>query len=299
MARRLAAAVVRPQPCALAAAAALALACALYYAGSGAGAGEPASPPPPPPPPPGPAAESKAKAGEELLRQPPAGEAELHMLVVLAKAERNEALRARAAAALRSLVRFGKLGPQQALALHLLCDAPSKALGKLLFHDALRHAAFKYKVFFHDVEVLAQKLLPTVEAMQKLFSAGAGSYYADSIFFLSVAMHHIMPKEILRIVQVDLDVEYRANIRELFQEFDNFPEGAVIGIAREMQPVYRSGQSLLGRRDRAVTCGSQWPPLVSFPTGTYSGSIGRSTPGPRWGSRLLTGCPGSTVGCCC
>ncbi|XP_025030190.1 xyloside xylosyltransferase 1 [Python bivittatus] len=95
------------------------------------------------------------------------------------------------------------------------------------------------QVFFHDVEVLAQKLLPTVEAMQKLFSAGAGSYYADSIFFLSVAMHHIMPKEILRIVQVDLDVEYRANIRELFQEFDNFPEGAVIGIAREMQPVYR------------------------------------------------------------
>lgn len=38
---------------------------------------------------------------------------------------------------------------------------------------------------------------------------------------------------------MDLDVEYRANIRELFQEFDNFPEGAVIGIAREMQPVYR------------------------------------------------------------
>lgn len=45
--------------------------------------------------------------------------------------------------------------------------------------------------------------------------------------------------EIARIIQVDLDVEYRANIRELFEEFDNFPEGAVIGIAREMQPVYR------------------------------------------------------------
>lgn len=44
------------------------------------------------------------------------------------------------------------------------------------------------------MEVLAQKLLPTVEAMQKLFSAGAGSYYSDSIFFLSVAMHRIMPK---------------------------------------------------------------------------------------------------------
>ncbi|ETE60493.1 Xyloside xylosyltransferase 1 [Ophiophagus hannah] len=87
--------------------------------------------------------------------------------------------------------------------------------------------------------MLAQKLQTTVEAMQKLFSAGAGSYYGDSLFFLSVAMHHLMPREVSRVIQVDLDVEYRANIRELFQEFDNFPEGAVIGIAREMQPVYR------------------------------------------------------------
>lgn len=42
-----------------------------------------------------------------------------------------------------------------------------------------------------------------------------------------------------RIVQLDLDLKYRTNIRDLFQEFDGFPLGAVIGIAREMQPVYR------------------------------------------------------------
>ncbi|XP_072789521.1 xyloside xylosyltransferase 1 isoform X3 [Taeniopygia guttata] len=88
--------------------------------------------------------------------------------------------------------------------------------------------------------------------MQKHFSAGSGTYYSDSIFFLSVAMHRIMPKgagksrplnkltpEITRIIQVDLDLKYKTNIRDLFDEFDNFPEGAVIGIAREMQPVYR------------------------------------------------------------
>ena len=42
-----------------------------------------------------------------------------------------------------------------------------------------------------------------------------------------------------RIVQLDLDLKYRTNIRDLFQEFDKFPPGAVIGITREMQPVYR------------------------------------------------------------
>uniref|UniRef100_A0A7N5JM81 Xyloside xylosyltransferase 1 n=1 Tax=Ailuropoda melanoleuca TaxID=9646 RepID=A0A7N5JM81_AILME len=49
-------------------------------------------------------------------------------------------------------------------------------------------------VVFHDVGVLTDKLFPVVEAMQKHFSAGSGTYYSDSIFFLSVAMHQIMPK---------------------------------------------------------------------------------------------------------
>lgn len=42
--------------------------------------------------------------------------------------------------------------------------------------------------------MLTDKLFPVVEAMQKHFSAGSGTYYSDSIFFLSVAMHQIMPK---------------------------------------------------------------------------------------------------------
>ncbi|MEQ2253340.1 Xyloside xylosyltransferase 1 [Ilyodon furcidens] len=49
------------------------------------------------------------------------------------------------------------------------------------------------EIIFHDVVELTQKLFPIVEAMQKHFSAGSGAYYSDSIFFLSVAMHRIMP----------------------------------------------------------------------------------------------------------
>lgn len=52
------------------------------------------------------------------------------------------------------------------------------------------------------------------------------------VFFFS-------PPEIPRIIQLDLDLKYKTNIRELFEEFDNFLPGAIIGIAREMQPVYR------------------------------------------------------------
>lgn len=57
-----------------------------------------------------------------------------------------------------------------------------------------------------------------------------------------------MLSEITQIIQVDLDLKYKANIRDLFNEFDNFPEGAVIGIAREMQPVYRYSPLPMGSR---------------------------------------------------
>lgn len=49
-------------------------------------------------------------------------------------------------------------------------------------------------MLFHDVVALTQKLFPIVEAMQKHFSSGSGAYYSDAIFFLSVAMHRIMPE---------------------------------------------------------------------------------------------------------
>lgn len=50
------------------------------------------------------------------------------------------------------------------------------------------------QVLFHDVSAFTQKLFPIVESMQKHFSAGSGAYYSDAIFFLSVAMHRIMPE---------------------------------------------------------------------------------------------------------
>lgn len=53
---------------------------------------------------------------------------------------------------------------------------------------------FLPQVLFHDVVALTHKLFPIVEAMQKHFSAGSGAYYSDAIFFLSVAMHLIMPE---------------------------------------------------------------------------------------------------------
>ncbi|KAM6939411.1 xyloside xylosyltransferase 1 [Lycodopsis pacificus] len=167
------------------------------------------------------------------------GDQRFHALMMFTKVDKSRSLQDKFRVAMLSMVKYGDFIEGEVLVLHFVSDQASKELGERMLLEFLLDATFKYEVFFHDVVALTQKLFPIVEAMQKHFSAGSGAYYSDAIFFLSVAMHHIMPDGLTRIVQLDLDLKYRTNIRDLFQEFDQFPPGAVIGIAREMQPVYR------------------------------------------------------------
>ncbi|XP_024135194.1 xyloside xylosyltransferase 1 [Oryzias melastigma] len=168
-----------------------------------------------------------------------AGGQHYHVLMMFTKVDKSRSLQDKFKVAMLSMVKHGHFLKGEVLVLHFVSDKASQQLGQRMLQDFLQDATFKYEVLFHDVAELTQTLFPIVEAMQKHFSAGSGAYYSDAIFFLSVAMHHIMPESLTHIVQLDLDLKYRTNIRNLFQEFDKFPPGAVIGIIREMQPVYR------------------------------------------------------------
>lgn len=167
------------------------------------------------------------------------GDLHYHALMMFTKVDKSRSLQDKFKVAMLSMVKHGRFLEGEVLVLHFVSDQASKELGETMLQEFLLDATFKYEVLFHDVVALTQELFPIVEAMQKHFSAGSGAYYSDAIFFLSVAMHRIMPESLTRIVQLDLDLKYRTNIRDLFQEFDRFPPGAVIGITREMQPVYR------------------------------------------------------------
>ncbi|XP_037106041.1 xyloside xylosyltransferase 1 [Syngnathus acus] len=173
------------------------------------------------------------KSGDETLDQ------HFNVLMMFTKVDKNRSLQDKFRVAMLSMVKYAQFLEGEVLVLHFVSDPASKALGEKMLREFLTNATFKFEVLFHDVEVLTHKLFPIVEALQKHFSAGSWAYYSDAIFFLSVAMHHILPKDLTRIVQLDIDLKYRTNIRDLFQEFDRFPPGAVLGIVREMQPVYR------------------------------------------------------------
>ncbi|GCB61687.1 xyloside xylosyltransferase 1 [Scyliorhinus torazame] len=183
--------------------------------------------------------DSDRLAGSEPGQSAGKDSGRFHALMMFTKVDRNPGLRDKFTVAMKSMVKHAMFAEGEVLHLHFVADMPSKEIGEPLLQELLQDAAFSYQVIFHDVDVLTQTLFPVVEAMQKHFSAGSGAYYSDSIFFLSVAMHRIMPTEMTRIVQLDLDLKYMSNIRSLFGEFEKFQPGAVIGIAREMQPVYR------------------------------------------------------------
>ncbi|XDV51412.1 hypothetical protein PO909_020292 [Leuciscus waleckii] len=162
-----------------------------------------------------------------------------HALMMFTKVDKSLNLQQKFKVVMRSMAKHGRFLEDEMLVLHYVSDAGSQELGEKMLPELLMDATFRYEVVFHNVKALTEKLFPIVEAMQKHFSAGSGAYYSDAIFFLSVAMHRIMPAELKRIVQLDLDLKFRSNVRDLFQEFNHFPSKAVIGIAREMQPVYR------------------------------------------------------------
>ncbi|KAG5851471.1 hypothetical protein ANANG_G00093790 [Anguilla anguilla] len=186
--------------------------------------------------------ESKiALEADDAARQGDASPAsvEYHALMMFTKVDKSRGLQAKFQVAVRSMAKHGSFLEGEALVLHFVSDEASRELGEKMLPELLMDATFLYQVVFHDVSSLSEKLLPIVEVMQKHFSAGSGAYFSDAIFFLSVAMHRIMPAEMKRIVQLDLDLKFRSNIRDLFQEFSHFPPGAVIGIGPELQPVYR------------------------------------------------------------
>ena len=90
-----------------------------------------------------------------------------------------------------------------------------------------------------DVDTLAKELDYIVKPMQHHFSYKSGAYYNHALFFLSIAIHRVLPDTMEKVIMLDADLKFKADIKELFDRFELFEPENVIGIGRDMQPVYR------------------------------------------------------------
>jgi lipopolysaccharide biosynthesis glycosyltransferase len=121
-----------------------------------------------------------------------------------------------------------------------------------------------------DTEVLTKRLSEVIKEMQPYFSYKPGAYYSESLFFLSIAIHRVMPETLHKIIMMDADLKFNNDIKELFKLFDEFSTTNVIGIARENQPVYRHILSNYRRANPNTSVGNPPPNGI---TGFNSGVL--------------------------
>ena len=104
-------------------------------------------------------------------------------------------------------------------------------------------------------------------SLQDLFS-GPHAYYNHSLFFLSTAIHHVMPQNMTHIISLDSDMLFKTDIKQLFAIFDNFKASTIFGLAREQQPVYRDIFRSFRKRNPGTKVGEPPPDgLTGFNSG--------------------------------
>lgn len=123
-----------------------------------------------------------------------------------------------------------------------------------------------------------------------MFSSGdPNSYYSDPLFFVSTAIHHILPQKMTRIIWLDSDLLFRADVKQLFAEFDRFKPATVFGLAREQQPVYRHVLHMFRDRNPGTKVGGPPPDgLTGFNSGVVLINL-RSMRASKLYNKLLQG----------
>ena len=98
-------------------------------------------------------------------------------------------------------------------------------------------------LIFHNVDEVTDEISNIVEPLQKAF--GNHKSYKDPLFFLSAGLFKHKGFEKVKgqglngkLVLIDIDVKFKVSVKQLFEEFKNFDDRQMLGITREMQPVY-------------------------------------------------------------
>ena len=63
--------------------------------------------------------------------------------------------------------------------------------------------------------------------------------YSRVSFEFTISIFQVMPESMKKVIMLDADLKFRADVKELYDRFDLFTKDNVIGIGRDMQPVYR------------------------------------------------------------
>lgn len=118
-----------------------------------------------------------------------------------------------------------------------------------------------------NIDELVKHVHGIISEMQFFFSYKPGAYYSDSLFFFSIVAHKVIP-DMSRIIMIDCDLKFNADIKELYKIFDDFKETNIMGIAHDAQPVYRHNFHMYRNKNKGTRVGDPPPDgLAGFNSG--------------------------------
>ena len=124
-----------------------------------------------------------------------------------------------------------------------------------------------FQVLHLDIDSLVKDVHDIVSEMQKYFSYKPGAYYSDSLFFMSLVVHRVLP-DMHRVIMLDCDLKFNADIKDLFDRFESFTETNIMGIARDGQPVYKHNFHMYINKNKGTRVGAPPPDgLTGFNSG--------------------------------
>ncbi|KAK3597801.1 hypothetical protein CHS0354_006171 [Potamilus streckersoni] len=157
-----------------------------------------------------------------------------HVIITFTNAANNYGLQEKFRITVKSLFRFSSVP----INLYILGDEQSKTIVSDILRDVVTNPLDKMELLHLDINNLTKKVHNIVQEMQKHFSYKPGAYFSDALFFFSIASHVVLP-DLDRVIMLDADLKFNADIKQLWNLFEKFSNKCIIGIARENQPVYR------------------------------------------------------------
>ncbi|KAL9978846.1 hypothetical protein ACROYT_G016421 [Oculina patagonica] len=95
------------------------------------------------------------------------------------------------------------------------------------------------KVKFYDVEEVIENVLPSINMIKDAVEVGGRSNTREAFFYLPIFMDRILPKDVPRVILLDADFFFYTDIKQLFDQFVNFKNTTIFGLALAQDPVYR------------------------------------------------------------
>ncbi|XP_069113450.1 xyloside xylosyltransferase 1-like [Argopecten irradians] len=207
----------------------------------------------------------------------------IDVIITFSKAKDNRGLQQKFEVTVSSMFKWASVP----LSLYIIGDDESKGLADSIIEGAAAKHNARYTMMPLDVEHLAKELHEIVKEMQPYFSYKPGAYYSDALFFLSMALHKVLPLSISNVIMLDADLKFNTDIAKLYEEFYKFSEENVMGIARENQPVYRHTFSLYRTKHRGTRVGDPPPNgLTGFNSGVLLLDLEKMRSSDRYNSLL-------------